>query len=241
MPPSGKWRDVASYEYLMHADGEQIAWEFLRRKNNYKKAYAAYSLDDTKSENKPYHFSLRKFLDPDIAKIPAGDKGQLFRTPAVKVYAADIRATKYTFMQKGELHKPSQVLLRFDLSRSIPLQLKSAKDELKTQLQLLKNAGVVVGVRQRLEDRHFYIRRLRIIDAKNAGATDADIIEQFSKDSPIGPTSRYEASNLRSDKKAINEMRKDGYRTLAHVKGAQRRKRAVTVQLADHASTKTIL
>ena len=241
MPPSKKWRDAANYEYLMDADGEQIAWEFLRRKNNYKKAYAAYSLNDTKSEKRPYHFSVRKFLDPAIAKIPDGDKGKLFRRPLVKMYPTDVRANKSGSVQTIKLPKETQVLLRFDLSRSIRLQLESAEEKLGTRLKELKTKGVVIGALQRLEKTrpYLYIRRLRIMDAQNAGARDEDIVANFSKDPTVGVKGGCDSSNLRSDKKEIKRMSGGGYRTLAHLSRIPRVKRAVTVQLADHASTKT--
>jgi hypothetical protein len=147
-------------------------------------------------------YYLDDFVDPALAYDPA----KVIFVPWIEVRLYDPRRSN---MRKRTLTAESlgEVVIRFNVKKSLAPQLMLAKAELvKWQKQVKKIGGKVLQPRDRSD---LYVRYLRMLDALEAGASKNDIVEVFSREADAAKVP--DESTIRNWIKAARAMAEKHY------------------------------
>ncbi len=217
------WKSASDYEYIIKLSKKRLAWEYLRRSEDYQKAYhRGHSGNKNTRDAIKEKFGIKDLLDPHVTPLP--------KAIAKKFFVFSNLVAHYPIKKDGEKSvfvspvPNAQVAIVFDLSISIPRQVERVSKKLKEALRKLIEQGVVTTPVQNNKSRTLDIRYLRVIDALAQGASDDAIVGVLSKEATL--KKQYSKDNLRKDKDLIESLQK-AYRSIAFAGGGKNKKKRV--------------
>lgn len=196
------WRDTDFYRGLAKWEPNRWQWEFLRRREDYRRDFDAAVCELDRVERRFEHigadkYGLEEFFDPKISDW-TGYYGPMWHPLPLPSIDED----GFTAL------KPGWVEIAFDISKPLEPQLRAAKDELETaqSLEQLSDTEAMqlaygaeysgqpeipsdiieakLGKRLRAPKHHTekWPAYLRVLDARAANATWAEITNAFFAD-----------------------------------------------------------
>lgn len=251
------WTNAKEYEFLKNMDGDQFAWEFLRRNIKYRKDYNRYKkywtsdklylnknkkkvlfkyfkCDPPAKEDEPYNQYIER-IDKEGLHCSTGgtcsisEKRQNFHIKYdLNIYEDmsnyDPNKKESPGFYKIGLEYPEvippwfagdkkissnitkgDVVIKFSAFQDIDEQLKKAKDELKSkQIEMLKKSKDYPDLSD--GDKLRYITNIRILDAIESNATEAEILLYIYKhEFPNNGINKITIDNIENGKKVYGE------------------------------------
>lgn len=181
------WRKPEDYDSLDNLTPSQWAWEFLRRNEEYIKAWNRYieylsSPDDSAQPVSEELWGAWKwglkglYLDPyerhrNVEFLPLGGEEALMTFHPPEKEGDGVRYVGYLGRQKA-----GKIIVEFDVSLPIKKQLHVVEKTLSRHHRELKDCGVAVRDTPKLRrDPDEWKILLRVLDAKAAGMRDKEI------------------------------------------------------------------
>jgi hypothetical protein len=204
--PIKNWKKPEQYPDPEKMSGKQLAWEFIRRNPEYQSAYHLNKGGRTlgaacrKWLDKFYSIDEKWIINPKSKRKDIN----FFQQPSRRVvkFPSDYWELS-TDEYKWKGRHPLEVAIVFDLSDSIPDQLKIAKDILKTRKEFQKDR--ILTIKHRIINFKDYWRALDAI-ACGIGSTE------------IGKYLYPDSDSQANSKQRVNEMIKkaEKYRDADH-------------------------
>jgi len=242
------WQNPAQYPNPAQASRVDWAWEFLRRnpdyqrlwshliKPSYKRAHVKFSWRHVvppaqlvsnrirpylhcTAGNYPLAIFRARFGIVTVPPNPSEPKPKLRFDPEVIRYARKPlkrggTPPAWTYSVTANL-QDHEVLIWFDLRWPIEAQLKSAKKLLKQQINQNLPKGNQFQFRIRPQQ---YARYLRLLDAKIAGATNAQVAHLIYPRLPNTYTNPAGSRQVRRDRAIATSLRDNPWRIVARGK-----------------------
>ena len=223
------WKDESAYQWLLRPDCNtlQIAWEFLRRNQEYGDAVAHFwttkagisadCFDDYLTENglQLDEADRQQWLQNYQSQWRIGapeptdaDDGWLaFPLPSVD--------EEHTFqaLKNGAVVGP-RILLPVDLSEPLERTFERLQAEIRELRDRGIRSGVVVPKNTRKVAPALYVQYLRILDATAAGAGYEEIGATLTPDAINDPDDRQRDKRTRAAHAAASKLQDLGYREL---------------------------
>jgi hypothetical protein len=196
------WKKESDYDYIQKLSKKRLAWEFLRRSEDYQKSYRRAISGVENEQVIKKRFGIRELIAPDVTPLPVAKSRKFFVFRRLVVHPS----TKSEGKRSIIIHPvtDAQVAIAFDLAISIPRQVERVEKRLKEALREMIQQGVLKKPVQNAKGRHLDIRYLRVIDADSAGVTDGAIVEALSVGTQV--SKRYSHDNLRKDKALVLDL-----------------------------------
>ena len=201
------WRKLGDYAFCKKLDSSGWAWEFLRRNPNYLKDWNRSKVASRGKRNSAIQqrygeaWGLYKIINP------TNNKPRLVWI----IYENPVLVSRGSH-EYLHLKNKTKIALGFDLARSIPKQVESAKKELKriqAELKAKGNIEVLAGIKRKGD----WTRYLRVSDAKSdvSNPTNTEIANIVFKN----VDEEYRDDRLKHARKTLKYLiHKDGYKSI---------------------------
>lgn len=178
------WKDPKDYESMKDYSLEQWAWEFLRRNPQYVKKweeileYLRGEGDEEILDSWPCNeWGLEFYLDPGkeyshIEFIPYGGyhKPNYLNSKSLSRLYVDVNRPN---LETGE------ATLTFNVRLPLTPQIEAAKGRLEEFRQEVSDHMIATRESFKPRDRNEWIMHIRFLDAKAAGASDREIVDEL--------------------------------------------------------------
>jgi hypothetical protein len=214
------WRDASAYPDADTLTQEQLAAEFLRRNSDYRRWWQRQL--DANEEGSITRLDFDGLKQFGLA-CPIGTRGVARHAFFIPRSGRRLRGSTYPL-------GADEVAMVFDLSLPLDGQVALAYRDLEGHQQhRVKQGKIAADGTKQVRKSKDYVLYLRVLDADETGATDAEIREVlYSHLNNLHPECS-QAHALSDDRKAARELRDGGYRRLAAKKDerlARRRRRS---------------
>jgi len=208
-----EWRNEAAYDFVNWTCWKNIAWQFLRRNDNYFEDWDVYLSVTKKSDNQLYfmrrrqalgeRWGLSELVDPTVNSPPYRWKLSRF----ARLITKSRKKENYIYLDLNIRYKRAY---GFDLRKAITPQIDALKADLRElQAELIKEQAIkVTKPAKNIGDLKLY---LRILDAVKSGASRDQIALQLEPYKSIG-VAGTELEKLAEHLKAARRIVKKTYR-----------------------------
>jgi len=162
------WETLEDYKYIEDLEPNQIAWEFLRRNNNYKQHWERYS--GLPTDQKGYNTSKSYASEWQLEQMVDYNEVSPNLHWRISNQATVISRANRIYLS----NEPSHVALGFNLNQSINKQLESAKNILEEKLNELKTNDLLEA-QTPPNALKIKLTHLRVLDAKSDNATPTEL------------------------------------------------------------------
>lgn len=225
------WQDKEKYPIVKDTSDGQWAWEFLRRNSEY--ANSCLDIGGLAPEAMQL---LCEYWGVTYMFQPSMDFNDMLGYPLFS-NVIQVRQITSRHLQIGPAwldsiapNLPTHVTMRFDLSDSLPAQLKQAQAQLEAQNERLIMCGIVPAELDkngkskptkvvRRSNKNRFPDYLRYLDAISAGVSAWNIAKHVQRQSY---SIEQEHDRVKKDLKAATSLVESGYRRLAMFSNTKR-------------------